>query len=294
MTGNSPLTHSRRRSVALWVIAFVCVLAAASWQRMTGPSHPLGGSIEFSGRQVDYDLIRSENSDRDAIVQIGHEPAIKAATLHYRRHGTSDTFSREAMSLTDENWAAALPQQPAAGKLDYFLTLDSADQQSRIPADSTRFVVIRFKDPVPALVLIPHILMMFVSMLCGLRAGLAALFEAGAGRRMVWVTLFCLTVGGLFLGPIVQKYAFGAYWTGWPVGEDLTDTKTLVMWAGWAFAAGLVGRSGRIAGRARAAMVIATVLMLGVYIVPHSVRGSTLDYEMLDEGVQPEDAVRTG
>ena len=37
-----------------------------------------------------------------------------------------------------------------------------------------------------------------------------------------------LGLGGMILGPIVQKYAFGAYWTGIPFGHDLTDAKNLV------------------------------------------------------------------
>ena len=159
---------------------------------------------------------------------------------------------------------------------------------------STKLFLTILAMAVPALVLVPHILMMFISMLCGLRCGLAAIFEPGRGRKMTWVTLFCLSVGGLFLGPVVQKYAFGAYWTGWPVGEDLTDTKTLVMWAGWAIAAFAVERYTAIRPRARAAMLIATVLMLAVYLVPHSVRGSALDYDALDEGISAEDAIRTG
>ena len=35
------------------------------------------------------------------------------------------------------------------------------------------------------------------------------------------------TDGGFVLGPLVQKAAFAAYWTGIPWGWDLTDDKTL-------------------------------------------------------------------
>jgi hypothetical protein len=106
--------------------------------------------------------------------------------------------------------------------------------------------------------------------------------------------LGCLSLGGLILGPIVQKYAFGAYWTGWPVGEDLTDTKTLAVWAGWVIAVLALGFRGPVVGRARVAVVVAVSLMVAVYLVPHSLRGSTLNYEQLEEGVPAEDAIRTG
>jgi hypothetical protein len=99
---------------------------------------------------------------------------------------------------------------------------------------------------------------------------------------------------GLVLGPIAQKFAFGAYWTGWPVGEDLTDTKTLVVWPGWVIAVLALGFRGSVVGRARVSVVVAVSLMVAVYLAPRSLRGSTLDYEQLEEGVPAEDAIRTG
>jgi hypothetical protein len=288
-------TSSRGRTIVLWILAFVLVLAAATWQRRSGPSYPRSGDLELpDGTSVHYALVRSEQSDTDAVVEFPDAASITGVELLFRRHGTRERPSVVAMRRGDENWTATLPRQPAAGKLDYFLHVTAGEHDLRVPVDESDFVVIRFKDPVPAGILIPHIFMMFTGMFCGLRAGLAALLEPGRGRRLTWVTLFCLTVGGLFLGPVVQKYAFGAFWTGWPFGEDLTDNKTLVMWAGWAVAAALVGRRGPLRPRAQTAMIVATLLMLAVYLVPHSLRGSTLDYDALDEGVPVEDAVRTG
>lgn len=284
--------HSKGRSALLWTIAFLTVLGAATWQRRTGPSYPLRGSFELqAGREVRYGLVRNENTDRDATVSIPHDDGIGEATLHFRRHGTGDNFQVVVMERTADEWRALLPRQPAAGKLDYFLMLNGA---IRLPDGASQVAVIRFKDPVPAAILIPHILMMFVSMLCGVRAAMAAFLEPEKTRRLAWVTLGCLTVGGLFLGPVVQKYAFGAYWTGWPVGEDLTDTKTLVMWAGWALAVAVLGLTRPINLRSRVAVLFAVVVMIAVYLVPHSLRGSTLDYEKLEEGVRVEDAIKTG
>jgi hypothetical protein len=34
--------------------------------------------------------------------------------------------------------------------------------------------------------------------------------------------------------------------------------------------------------------------MLAVYLVPHSMRGSELDYSQLEEGVDPAEAIETG
>lgn len=281
----------RRVTVLLWVLAFVLVVLTAGWQRRTGPSYPLRGSVELAGETLNYRLVRTCTTDRDAEVVFPGAPGVESVDLHYRRHGTGDAFTVSAMELRDTSWTTALPRQPAAGKLDYFLVVN---QGVHVPSGDPDHAVIRFKDHVPPGVLIPHIMMMFLSMWFGVRAAIAAFNDPTLAMRLTWMTLGCLTLGGLILGPIVQKYAFGAYWTGWPVGEDLTDTKTLASWAGWLVAV-LVTRSMRPFGaRSRAAILLAVFVMIAVYLVPHSMRGSTLDYDALDEGVSAEDAIRTG
>ena len=54
-----------------------------------------------------------------------------------------------------------------------------------------------------------------------------ALGNMPAYKRTVGMTIIFLLLGGFLFGPIVQKFAFGQFWTGWPFGEDLTDNKVL-------------------------------------------------------------------
>ena len=70
-------------------------------------------------------------------------------------------------------------------------------------------LVIRFKNHLPAGVLIPHIIFMFVSMLFGAYALLCALANMPQYRRYTILSLVLLVLGGFVFGPIVQKYAFG-------------------------------------------------------------------------------------
>jgi hypothetical protein len=107
------------------------------------------------------------------------------------------------------------------------------------------------------------------------RAAMEALVKGdGLARQSLWALLL-LVVGGMILGPIVQKYAFDAYWTGWPFGGDLTDNKLAVAVLAWAFAAWKV-RSG-----SRWPAVVAALILLAMYMIPHSALGSTLDYETM-------------
>jgi hypothetical protein len=142
---------------------------------------------------------------------------------------------------------------------------------------------------------VPHVVLMFFGMLIGVRAALASLLSRGEARRYAWVTVVLIGIGGLLLGPIVQKHAFGAYWTGWPFGEDLTDNKTLAMWLAWVIALAVLSRRREPRDRvARLVVAIAAVVMLAVYLVPHSLRGSQLNYDKLRAGGPATGAVETG
>jgi hypothetical protein len=289
---------SRRLRILLWAIAFVLMALIARHQRRTGPTYPLGVDYVLAGASFQAELVRTGETDEAARVEIPTPPSGWTATLQWRRYPTDDAHTSvvlEALEDDETTCAAPLPIQPAAGKMEYFVALTDGSQTVRVPAAAEDDPVLRYKDPVPLGVLLPHILAMFLSMMIGVRAGLAALYKLAEARRLAWITLGGLTLGGLILGPIAQKYAFGEYWTGWPNGYDLTDNKALLMWLVWLGACLVFGTRRWQRPRAgRVAVVIATLVMLVVYLIPHSLRGSELDYDKLKEGVPAKEAIKTG
>jgi len=76
------------------------------------------------------------------------------------------------------------------------------------------------------------------------------------------------------LGPVVQYYAFGDLWTGIPFGWDLTDNKTLIAGIFWALAVIMNRKKER-----PLYTILAAVVLLLVYSIPHSMFGSELNYE---------------
>jgi hypothetical protein len=147
-----------------------------------------------------------------------------------------------------------------------------------IDAPKDRAVVIRFKDDVPIWLLIPHVIFMFAAMLLSTRTGLEYFSkEPDFGKLTSW-TIGILLIGGFILGPLVQQYAFGALWTGFPFGYDLTDNKTLIAAIVWLFAWYKVKKS----PNPKIWVLIAAVVMLIVFLIPHSVLGSELDYSKLE------------
>jgi len=269
-------------SGVLWVLAVIIMLAAGSYQERTGPTKEFKGSFTFSGEDHAFELVRSENTDRDAPVIVPDPGGGLAGRVLFKRYPTDDPFTPIPMESVAGELQGLLPAQLAAGKLEYYVELESAEGSIRIPEEET--LIIRFKDPVPIGVLLPHIVFMFIALLVGVRTALGAAFYPVGLPKLAWTTLGLMTVGGLILGPIVQKYAFGAFWTGWPFGYDLTDNKTLIMWIVWVgVAAVLAKRTQPKDLLARGAILLAAVVMMAVYLIPHSLRGSELDYSQLDE-----------
>ena len=252
----------------LWLLALAITLASAIYQRVTGPTYEMRGTVSLAGTEINYALPRSCDSKEDCSITV-RAPAGVEGYVEYRRFRTEEPLVRVPMLRSGEELSAALPRQLSAVKLAYSVTLE-ADGKAAPLGDGP--VVTRFKDPVPTGVLIPHIFIMFAGMLASTAAGLAALDRKRNPRRYALWAAGLLFAGGFIMGPLVQKFAFGAFWTGFPLGGDLTDTKTLVSFLFW-LGALVAGRKGR---PARGAVIAASVVTLVIFLIPHSLFGSEL------------------
>jgi hypothetical protein len=259
------------KKTLFWFIAFFITIAAAVYQRMTGPTHPL--DIKFSDQTETYkfSLPRSHGGETDCPVEIT-VPERYSGEIIFRRFPTGDQWDSIRLHRINDHLIAFLPLQPPAGKLEYHVELF----ENGIPVDLglKENTVIRFRGSVPGWALIPHVLFMFLAMLWSNATGLQAAAKLESYRRNALITAILFIIGGLILGPVVQKYAFGAYWTGWPLGEDLTDNKVLASVILW-IAAIVFDRK-----KERRWLIIAAALFLfAIYMIPHSMRGSELDFD---------------
>ncbi len=269
-------------SVVLWILAVAIMFAAADYQEKTGPTKEFKGTVQVGGTEISHALVRSGNTDQQAPVTIPDPGGGVTGVVMFKRHPTPDPFEPLPMETVAGELQALLPIQPAAGKLEYYVALESPEGSGRIP-EGEDTLILRYKDPVPIGVLVPHVICMFLALLIGVRTALGALFYQEGVKRLAWTTLALMTVGGMILGPIVQKYAFGAFWTGWPFGYDLTDNKTLIMWIVWVGVVAILWKRPSPRDLAvRGTIFAAAIVMLAVYVIPHSLRGSELDYEEME------------
>jgi hypothetical protein len=271
-----------------WAVAAALTLACFTFQNRTGPTYPLEGRFATARGEVAFKFLRSEEIGQGLQIMLRDPvPPGVTARVRFRRHKSNDgwsetpmtpgtfRFSRRGTAEEVRGVGATLPSLPErAGKYEYLVLVDDGSGPRSVTGD--RPVYARYKAPVPHAVLLVHILLVFLSMTLALRTGLQAI-AGGALRGLVWATIGSLLLGAFVLGPIVQKYAFGVWWSGVPFGYDWTDNKVLVELVGWlgAAVAVLVARNPRTA---RAAVLVATAVTLAVYFIPPSIFGSEYDY----------------
>ena len=261
---------TRGKSTFWWIFAVIFTIAIAYYQRVTGPTYPKLASVNINHIDMDFKLLRT-HGDGDANIKLYIPCNEFKAQLFFKRFKSFDKWSTVEMKREGEYLTASLPHQPPAGKIEYRIKLSSASEYVYLTKEP---VVIRFKGEVPAYILIPHILLMFMAMLFSTRTGIEALLKGRKTFRYTVWTVGLLFLGGIVLGPFVQFYAFGAYWTGWPFGYDLTDNKTLIAFIFWVIALiVLFKRPGN-----RFWPIFASIVLLMVYLIPHSVLGSEIDH----------------
>jgi hypothetical protein len=271
-----------------WFLAFIITIGAAYYQRKTGPTYPKHANVVVNDSIYKLRLVRSLGLDERAEVKLKIQDTTVKAVLWYKRFRSEDEYLSTAFTyrvypvnsfimnrifkITEEKGLFTdIPQQPAAGKLQYYIEITDLKGTQVLMKDNP--VVIRFKGGVPGFILIPHILIMFIAMLFSSGAALLALAKIPSYKKYGLWTLILLTAGGMILGPIVQKYAFGALWTGVPFGWDLTDNKTLIALLFWILAVVMNLKKER-----PVFTILAAFVLLLVYSVPHSLFGSELDY----------------
>jgi hypothetical protein len=256
--------------VLFWIIAVLITFSAIIYQRKTGPTYAKKTNLNLEGKTYEFELTRSHGGTSDCPLTFNIPDTAVSGTVTFRKFPTSDAWTIIPMTRKGENLTANLPNQPPAGKLEYKIEFQKEGKTYLLNLKNA--TVVRFKGDVPAAILIPHIIFMFIAMFFANLAGVMAFFRHKKFRLYATLALILLGLGGMILGPAVQYYAFGEAWTGIPFAWDLTDNKTLLAFLFWILAVAMNYKKER-----PAYVILASLVMLAVYSIPHSMFGSQLD-----------------
>lgn len=258
--------------VLYWVLAILITFSAIIYQRKTGPTYDKKVKVQIENNEYRFNLIRSHGGEEDCKITLPLPDRNITGIVEYKKFPTRDNWTTIEMTRQADVLTGYLPHLPPAGKYEYKITLEKDGQP--YPLNDGQPIVIRFKGAVPGWVLAPHIFFMFFAMLLSNLAGIMAIFKYQKFRLFGNITVIALFIGGMILGPWVQWYAFGEAWAGIPFAWDLTDNKTLLAFIFWVLAFLMNRKKERTVYT-----IVASIIMLVVYSIPHSMFGSQLDPE---------------
>ena len=287
--------NSKYISTLLWILTIFIAISTMIYQRATGPTYPKKVETQLAEKIYDFKLLRSNEIGSPCNIDLPVQDTKVKAIIYYRLFKSNNEWTIKEMTRETSHEKAffgegkeisvlrsMLPEQAAAGKVEYFIELIGTNENVFIQKEEP--VVVRFKGFVPRYILIPHVLFMIFSLFFGLRAGIEALANRKNTLKFASITLVALGIGGLILGPIVQLYAFGELWTGWPLGGDWTDNKTIVAWLFWLAAVYVLRKK----PNNKVWPILAVIVLFAMYMIPHSMGGSELNAETgkIETGIQ--------
>ncbi len=210
------------------------------------------------------------------------------AVVRYRTPG-EEVFETVGMSEISEGvWVAGLPGKEKVSRIEYGFRISRAEVSevgTSTASSETGYYLTKYKGEVSVTVLVLHILCMFAAFFFLVEAliGAFAMLFMGEEKEFTvaqvrWVLLFTF-LGGWPLGFALNWQRFGMCWEGFPFGYDITDNKTQLIAIFWLIVAVLswksfmCSRTGRDVvgpGVFAVAVIVASVLSLALYLVPHS------------------------
>eukprot|EP00823_Brevimastigomonas_motovehiculus_P004484 TRINITY_DN2975_c0_g1_i1.p1 TRINITY_DN2975_c0_g1~~TRINITY_DN2975_c0_g1_i1.p1 ORF type:complete len:389 (-),score=99.10 TRINITY_DN2975_c0_g1_i1:57-1223(-) len=239
----------------LWAIAAIFLTIIGVLQVITGPSYPIKDTVSLGSTSIHYNLDRAHTGLTPHTVKISIADQSVMGVMRWRQHH-SQTFewNTTIRERNGDDLTASIPAQDYAVRCLYEIALMKEEQNRESERESERGrekeiegkiisiiipddpINIRWKDDLPDVVLIIHIIFMASAFLFSCRAALEMYYPFSTLKSSLIysiITVILIIVGGFVMGPLVLHYCFHTWWTGIPIGWDITDNKTVVALVIW-------------------------------------------------------------
>ncbi|MCX7905368.1 MAG: hypothetical protein N2446_01535 [Elusimicrobiales bacterium] len=243
------------------------------FQRKTGPTYPVKGSFDIYNDNIKYFFPRSctiKEQKCNAVI----DSKVGDFYIKYKRYKINEEFKIIRFSFVDSNkkFIANIPSDfPPAAKIEYNVYAKIGENEFKI---NNKSVILRFKNKVDSWILIIHVIIMFGSLVLSLYMFFRVIFDKKYSSLLLYINWILLLIGGFVFGGLLQKQAFGLWWSGFPLGYDITDNKTLIVFLSWSVALLFSIRKKNVSKY----IVFSSILMILSYLIPHSLFGSEYDY----------------
>jgi hypothetical protein len=255
----------------LYVLASFLISAIfLFFQRITGPTYPIRGSINTKDSLIKFKFLRSCTLGEDC--KIIFNGKIDGYIL-YKKYKVDEKYTKIDFNFDGKiSYVNLKLNLPKASKIEYDVFVKKLNDYIKI---NDKPIVLRFKGYVPSYILIPHIIFMylffFITTYIFLRINLTNQID----KKLFYISLSFLIFGGFIFGPFVQYYAFDVFWSGFPFGYDLTDNKTLLTLLVYFLPLHSMIKNKNIKMNFNIAYLLTTI----VYLIPHSMYGSEYKFK---------------
>lgn len=272
------------------ILAVVVTLAVVFAARYFGPNRPFRVECTAGGVHYSHRTPRSHTGDGPAVLRLevkapSGQETLPTAVLAAKVKDTEvwhryPPAREEAGPEGGRVLVYEVPHQPPTTRVFYRFEVRAGGASPVVlERDSGDPLMVKFKNPVPVWVWVPHVLCMFGGFFfliwCALIILLPARKDAPAVPvRPAWLSWTIMFIGGVPFGIAMNWYAFGVTWEAFPFGEDVTDNKTQVALVVWGVAALLLAIRKGQGKMTRVASVIAALVVLAIYLIPHSAQVS--------------------
>ena len=265
------------------IFALLITLSAVYYQWLTDSTTPVTTTLNTGIQKFPLEFKRTHVGSNDCPVIFRISDITVTGVLFYRKFPEQDEMKKVEMKREGDNLVAYLPKQPRGNEIEYYFSFEKSGTIVMDGANAP--IVVRFRGDVPDIAMIPYILLMLLSMVLSNVTGIYALFRINTYKYWAAATFVALAVGGLVLGPVVQKYAFNELWSEVPLGLNVSNNKTLIVIFAWLVALVMIQHK-----RAFFWVFLASLITFALFLFPHGLFVDQLSNEtgkMIQERVLP-------
>lgn len=242
--------------------------------------------VEKLETKVEFKPIKEHRGKNDAQIEVYIESNIgqPSAKLKFIVNDVAD--STDFVYEGENIFSCTIPHQKKGTVIGYNLEITTATGSKMFfpknAPDGDLYTMV-FKGERSTLLFVLHIVFIIVSILLFVIAtyfGFKHIKNSYPVSKALWLSVaaFVLFFIGIFpIGMIVEYQVYGTVWDGWPLGNDFTNTKSLILFIYWLVVLFLMKNSifkkeakNLIADRIFVALVIiGTILTLVMFILPH-------------------------
>lgn len=264
-----------------YAIALVLTIALLGLARRTSTRHTAEYSVRIADITAAHRTV-TEAFGEKPILNVAVAPSEGLSAILYYSTTKGGPYAIDTMVQTNDGFTGTLSVLEKGATWYYHIDmLKDGSAVGRFPANGDQFI--KFKGHVPVYAIVPHIFCMFATVFIGLMTVFTAYDVAkGKGdirkstRYLLWTNIFVF-IGGFPLGYYVAYAAFGKGWSGIPVGWDITDNKTVILFLFWLVTLILArkGLKGEKIAISNGAYFTLTIVSFAVsiisFMIPHSI-----------------------